>query len=59
MSLVNPHGGGLLKPLLLQGDALKAEQARARSLKQVKVSSREAAERLAHIGDIYRRLTAN
>ena len=25
MALVNPHGGGALKPLLLQGEALKAE----------------------------------
>ncbi len=23
MALVNPHGGGALKPLLLQGEALK------------------------------------
>jgi sulfate adenylyltransferase len=44
MSLVNPHGGGPLKPLLLQGDALKAEQARAKSLPQIKVSSREAGD---------------
>ncbi len=41
MALVNPHGGGSLKPLLLEGEALKAEQARARSLPQVRVSSRE------------------
>jgi sulfate adenylyltransferase len=33
-----------LKPLLLQGDALKAEQARAKSLPQLKVSSREAGD---------------
>ncbi len=44
MSLVNPHGGGPLKPLLLQGDALKAEQDRAKSLPQLKVSSREAGD---------------
>lgn len=44
MALVNPHGGGPLKPLLLQGDALKAEQARAKSLPQIKVSSREAGD---------------
>ena len=42
MALVNPHGGGPLKPLLLQGDALKAEQARAKTLPQIKVSSPEA-----------------
>jgi sulfate adenylyltransferase len=41
MALVNPHGGGSLKPLLLEGEALKAEQARAKSLPQVRVSSRE------------------
>ncbi|MBI4996035.1 MAG: sulfate adenylyltransferase [Rhodocyclales bacterium] len=44
MALVNPHGGGPLKPLLLQGDALKAEQARAKTLPQIKVSSREAGD---------------
>jgi sulfate adenylyltransferase len=33
-----------LKALLLQGDALKAEQARAKSLPQLKVSSREAGD---------------
>ncbi|HZV55295.1 MAG TPA: sulfate adenylyltransferase [Rhodocyclaceae bacterium] len=44
MALVNPHGGGSLKPLLLDGAALKAEQARAKSLPQVKVSSREAGD---------------
>jgi sulfate adenylyltransferase len=41
MALVNPHGGGSLKPLLLEGDALQAELARANSLPKVKVSSRE------------------
>ena len=44
MALVNPHGGGPLKPLLLQGDALKAEQARAKTLPQIKVSSRESGD---------------
>ena len=44
MALVNPHGGGPLKPLLLEGDALKSELARAKSLPQVKVSSREAGD---------------
>ena len=39
--LVNPHGGGPLKPLLLTGDALKSESARAQSLTRVRVSSRE------------------
>jgi sulfate adenylyltransferase len=44
MALVNPHGGGSLKPLLLEGDALKAELARAQSLPKIKVSSREAGD---------------
>jgi sulfate adenylyltransferase len=39
--LVQPHGGGSLKPLMLAGDALAAERARARSLPVVRVSSRE------------------
>jgi len=41
MALVNPHGGGSLRPLLLEGQALQAELARARTLPKVKVSSRE------------------
>jgi sulfate adenylyltransferase len=41
MALVNPHGGGSLRPLLLEGQALAAELARAKSLPRVKVSSRE------------------
>lgn len=44
MALVNPHGGGTLKPLLLEGQALKDEQARAKSLPKIKVSSREAGD---------------
>ncbi len=43
-NLVNPHGGGELKPLLLEGDALSAEQARAQSLPKVKLDSREAGD---------------
>jgi sulfate adenylyltransferase len=43
-TLVNPHGGGLLKPLLLEGDALAAEQARAEGLTKISVSSREAGD---------------
>jgi sulfate adenylyltransferase len=39
--LVKPHGGGSLKPLMLEGDALAAEIARARSLPRLRVSSRE------------------
>jgi sulfate adenylyltransferase len=44
MALVNPHGGGSLRPLLLEGQVLKAELARAQSLPKVKVSSREAGD---------------
>lgn len=40
-ALVQPHGGKGLKPLLLEGEALAAERARAGSLRQVRVSSRE------------------
>ena len=43
-SLVKPHGGGDLKPLLLEGPALKAEQDRAAGLPKVNVSSREAGD---------------
>ncbi len=39
--LVKPHGGGSLKPLMLAGEALAAERARARTLPKLRVSSRE------------------
>jgi sulfate adenylyltransferase len=39
--LVPPHGKGPLKPLMLSGEALAAERARAGSLPQVRISSRE------------------
>jgi len=42
--LVKPHGGGELKPLLLEGAAKKTELARAKTLKQVKMSSRETGD---------------
>ncbi len=42
--LVRPHGGGELKPLLLTGDALEAEKARAASLPKIKMSSRETGD---------------
>jgi sulfate adenylyltransferase len=42
--LVNPHGSDTLKPLLLEGAALKAEQERAKSLPKVKMSSRETGD---------------
>ena len=43
-SLVKPHGGGKLKPLLLEGSALETEKTRAASLPKVNVSSREAGD---------------
>ena len=42
--LVPPHGSPELKPLLLEGDALAAEKARAESLTRIPVSSREAGD---------------
>jgi sulfate adenylyltransferase len=41
MPLVDPHGGGDLLPLLLEGTALATERARATKLAKVRVSSRE------------------
>jgi len=41
MALVNPYGGGSLKPLHLEGSQLQAEVARAAKLPKVRVSSRE------------------
>jgi len=41
MPLVDPHGGGDLLPLLLEGDALATERLRATTLAKVRVSSRE------------------
>ena len=40
-NLVAPHGGGALKPLMPAGDSLAAARARARTLRTVRVSSRE------------------
>ena len=42
--LVKPHGSDRLKPLLLEGAALKAEQERARTLPKVRISSREVGD---------------
>jgi sulfate adenylyltransferase len=42
--LVNPHGGGELKPLLLQGAALTEEKKRAQTLPKVKITSRETGD---------------
>jgi len=41
MPLVNPHGGGKLRPLLVEGEARVSEQRRAATLPQLRVSSRE------------------
>ena len=41
MALVDPHGGGALKPLLLEGEALAAELRHAATLPRLAVSSRE------------------
>ena len=43
-TLVRPHGSSHLKPLLLEGDALAAEQARAASLPKITISSREVGD---------------
>ena len=43
-TLVKPHGGGELKSLLLEGDALAAEQVRAAGLTKISVSSRESGD---------------
>ena len=42
--LVKPHGSDHLKPLLLAGDALTAEQQRAQQLPQLRMSSRETGD---------------
>ncbi|MGB9093327.1 MAG: sulfate adenylyltransferase [Gallionella sp.] len=41
MALVRPHGGGKLEPLLLKGKELANELERARTLRRIKISSRE------------------
>ena len=41
MALVNPHGGGELRPLMLPVEELAAERRRAVTLPRVRVSSRE------------------
>ncbi|MFT5656964.1 MAG: sulfate adenylyltransferase [Gammaproteobacteria bacterium] len=44
VTLVNPHGGESLKPLLLEGDALRAESTRAETLPKISISSRETGD---------------
>ena len=41
MSLVDPHGGAGLRPLLIEDSALESERARAATLPSLRVSSRE------------------
>ena len=40
-TLIAPHGGGPLKPLMLTGETLVAERARAQRLPTISISSRE------------------
>lgn len=42
--LVNPHGGGKLKPLLLEGKARQTELDRAKTLPLLRMSSRETGD---------------
>jgi sulfate adenylyltransferase len=42
--LVNPHGGGELKTLLLQGTALTEEKKRSQNMPKVRISSRESGD---------------
>jgi sulfate adenylyltransferase len=42
--LIVPHGGGELKPLLLSGKELQEEKKRAKTLTEVKMSSRETSD---------------
>ncbi|MBF0589456.1 MAG: sulfate adenylyltransferase [Magnetococcales bacterium] len=42
--LVPPHGGGNLKPLLLEGDALEKAKSRAASLPKLRMTSRETCD---------------
>ncbi len=43
-TLVKPHGGGNLRPLLLQGEARAQELERAKSLKPIRLASREVGD---------------
>jgi sulfate adenylyltransferase len=42
--LIKPHGGGELKPLLLQGEQLQEEIARAKDLPSIRMTSRETSD---------------
>src|SRR5271169_5783429 len=43
-NLILPHGGGELRPLLLEGDARREELTRAERLKKVPMTSRETSD---------------
>ena len=43
-NLILPHGGGELRPLLLEGEARQAELARAAGLKKIPMTSRETGD---------------
>ena len=43
-NLILPHGGGELRPLLLDGEARQAELARAAGLKKVPMTTRETSD---------------
>lgn len=43
-TLIAPHGGGELKPLLLQGEELKEEIKKAKSLTKINMTSRETSD---------------
>ena len=45
-ALIRPHGGSVLKPLLLEGDERMAELARAADMPRVRLSSREVGDLL-------------
>ncbi|MEW5767739.1 MAG: sulfate adenylyltransferase [bacterium] len=42
--LVAPHGGGELKPLLVSGDELKEAKEKAKTLKEIRMTSRETSD---------------
>ena len=43
-SLVRPHGGAGLKPLLVEGEAREAERQRAAGLRRVPMTTRETSD---------------
>ena len=43
-NLILPHGGGELRPLLLEGEARQEELSKAESLKKIPMTSRETSD---------------